>query len=70
MTDRIFNDLMAIAAGVVGLAIVAVIVSNQAKTSNIISSAGTAFSGILKEAVSPVLASGGLPSIPSIPSGG
>ena len=70
MTDRIFNDIMAIAAAVVGLTIVAVIVSKQAQTSSIISSAGSAFSGILKEAVSPVSSAGGLPQLPSLPSGG
>jgi PRD1 phage membrane DNA delivery len=45
---------VAIVAGILGLAIVAVIVSQKANTSTVISSAGTALSGIINAAVSPV----------------
>jgi PRD1 phage membrane DNA delivery len=60
MTDRIFADIMTIATAIVGLAIIAVIVSKQADTANVITQGGKAFGNVIKEAVSPV--SGGLMS--------
>jgi preprotein translocase subunit SecD len=49
----------AIAAAVVGLAIVAVLVSRNARTPDVISSVGSAFSGIIQAAVSPITEVGG-----------
>jgi PRD1 phage membrane DNA delivery len=69
MTDRIFADIMAILTAIVGLAIIAVIVSKQADTSNVLTSGGNAFSNIIKAAVSPVSGSGGIGSLPSLSSG-
>lgn len=50
MTQEIGTILMA----VVGLAIIAVLVSRNAQTSQVIGSAGSAFSNILRAATSPV----------------
>jgi hypothetical protein len=47
-----------ILAAIIGLAIVAVIVSNNANTSNVINAGGTAFSGLITAAVSPVSGAG------------
>lgn len=59
MADKVFMILSAI----IGVAIIAVLVSNQAQTSNVIKSAGSAFGGIIKAAESPL---GGLGSSLSI----
>ena len=54
MGDRILSEIVTIATAIVGLAIVAVVVSNKASTANVITAAGNALSTDLKAAVSPV----------------
>lgn len=58
------NDAMekitTIAVAIVGVATLAVLVSKRADTSNVIKSAGQAFSSALSVAVSPVTGGGGL----------
>lgn len=49
------NAIVQIAALIVGVAILAVIVSRQSNTSGVIKSAGDAFSGALGAAVSPIV---------------
>jgi hypothetical protein len=46
--------IIAIVAGIIGLAIVAVIVSKNAQTGTVIQSAGTALSSVIGAAVKPV----------------
>jgi PRD1 phage membrane DNA delivery len=46
--------IVAIVSGIIGLAIVAVIVSQNAQTGSVITSGGTALSSIIGAAVSPV----------------
>jgi PRD1 phage membrane DNA delivery len=70
MTNRIFVDLMTVATAIIGLAIIAVIVSKQADTGNVISKAGTAFGDVIKAAVSPLSGNSGLPQLPSLPGQG
>ena len=65
MTDKIFADIMTIATAVVGLAIIAVVVSKQAQTGTVLTDAGKAFSSIIGAAVAPVSGSG-LGSLPSL----
>ena len=48
------EQLVTIATAIVGVAIIAVLVSRNAQTSNVIASAGNAFSQALGVAVSPV----------------
>lgn len=57
--------IAAIATALIGLAIVSVIFSNKAQTPQVLQAAGTAFSGVIGAAVSPVTGSstGGTPSI-------
>lgn len=49
-----FSEIMTIASSIVGLAIVAVLVSKQANTANVFRAAGGAFSGAIGAAVAPV----------------
>lgn len=48
------EQITSIALAIVGVAIIAVIVSNRSQTANVISAAGDAFSLALRTAVSPI----------------
>jgi len=50
--------IAAIASAIIGLAIVAVLVSQNAQTSTVLTSAGTAFGTVIQAAVSPVTGGG------------
>ena len=52
--NRFGEILVTIATGIIGLAIVAVIVSQRANTANVLTAGGNAFSGLIKAAVAPV----------------
>lgn len=52
--NRMWEGLVTIAGSVVGLAVIATLVSQHANTANVIGASGQAFSGILGTAVSPV----------------
>jgi hypothetical protein len=54
--------IVAILTAVIGLAIVAVIVSQNAQTSNVIGAFGSSFSQIIGAAVGPVMGSSGVAS--------
>jgi PRD1 phage membrane DNA delivery len=54
VADRFLSEILTVATGIIGLAIVAVVVSNKASTANVITAAGNALSTDLKAAVSPV----------------
>jgi hypothetical protein len=56
MSDSILSSVVGILTAIVGLAIIAVILSQHSDTSNVISSGGNAFSQILGQAVNPVSA--------------
>lgn len=60
MSDHVVTSVVSILMAVVGVAIIAVLISKQANTSNVISAGTTGFGNILKAAVSPVTGSGGL----------
>lgn len=51
--------VVSVIAGVIGLAMVAVLVSKSANTSSVISSSGSALSSVISAAVSPVSGSTG-----------
>lgn len=59
---RGFEEVATIATAIVGVAILAVLVSKRADTANVIRSAGNAFSGALATAVSPVTGGAGVSS--------
>jgi hypothetical protein len=56
--NQIVKEMGVIAAGIIGLATIAVLVSRNAQTGNVISSAGRAFQGAISAAVSPVTGGG------------
>lgn len=52
------EQIVTVAVAIVGVAILAVLVSKQSNTANVIKSAGDAFSGALYAAVSPITGRG------------
>ena len=58
MGDQAITGIIAILTAIIGVAIIAVLVSNQSNTSGVLTAGGNAFSNILKTAVSPVSGSG------------
>lgn len=59
--DRIVSELAVIAAGIIGLAIIATLVSRNANTAKVIESSGSAFANAIRAATGPVTG-GGMPS--------
>lgn len=57
MSDFV-NAMLAIVAGVLGLAIVSVLVSQKAQTSSVIQASGSALSNVIAAAVNPVTGTG------------
>jgi len=67
MSDQLIGGVVTVATAIIGVAIIAVLVGSNAKTSTVIDSAGKAFSGALSAAEAPVNGNGvSLPSIGSI----
>ena len=64
MGNQLVNSLVTVALAIVGVAIVAVLVSNNANTSAVIGAASQGFSGALGTALSPVTGSGGMSGFP------
>ena len=60
--DGALEKVVTIATAIVGVAILAVLVAPRSKTAQVITSAGNAFSGALKVAVSPVTGGQGFTS--------
>lgn len=56
--DQLWTSLVSIATAIVGVAILAVIVSKNSNTSGVISAAGNAFAQDLGVAVSPITGGG------------
>jgi hypothetical protein len=59
MGDKALGTIAAIIAGIITVAIVAVIVSKNANTAAVITGSGTALSGVISAAVAPVASNGG-----------
>jgi cephalosporin-C deacetylase-like acetyl esterase len=58
--NRVGEEIATIAVAIVGVAILAVLVSKKADTANVIGAAGKAFGGALGVAVSPVTGGAGI----------
>lgn len=58
MSDQFFTSLVTIATAIIGVAIIAVLVSRSAATASVISSAGGALAQDISAAVSPVTGGG------------
>lgn len=56
--NRAFGEIMVLATGIVGLATLAVLISKNANTVNVIGASGNAFSNALTAATSPVTGGG------------
>ncbi len=54
MTDNLISSVVAVLTAIIGVALIAVLVSRNANTSGVISAGGSAFSGALGTALSPV----------------
>lgn len=52
--DAVGSSIVSVLMAIIGVAIIAVLVSRQAQTSSVISAGGSAFSQILGAAISPV----------------
>jgi PRD1 phage membrane DNA delivery len=59
MGDRLIESLTTVAVAIVGIAIIAVLVGQQARTTQVIGAAGQAFAQDIGAAVSPVTGGGG-----------
>lgn len=70
MDNGIINSIVTVALALTGVAIIAVLVSNNANTSGVITSGGNAFTGALKAAISPVTSGGGGGNFFNLNSGG
>lgn len=57
--DQLVTAVVTVATAIIGVAILAVIVSRQSNTAGVIQAAGSAFSNSLAVAVSPVTGGGG-----------
>ena len=69
MSDHVVTSLVSILMAVVGVAIIAVLISKQANTAGVLTAGATGFGNILKAAVSPVTGGGGLGNTLSFPGG-
>lgn len=58
MSDAIGSALVSVIMAIIGVAIIAVLVSKSAQTANVVSAGGTALSGVLGAALSPVTGGG------------
>jgi hypothetical protein len=69
MGKEIFEPLVTIALAIVGLAIVAVLVSNKAQTGQVLGAGGAAFANAISSATAPVTGNAATPNV-SGPAGG
>lgn len=63
MGREMWEPIVTILSGVIGVAIIAVLVSQKAQTAGVFSAAGGAFSNILSTAVSPVTGAAATPNV-------
>lgn len=58
--NKMAEQIVVVAIAIIGVAILAVLVSKNSNTANVISSFGNAFSNSLKAAISPITGAGSL----------
>lgn len=61
--DQFWTSVVTIASAIVGIAIIAVLVSNKAQTSSVITSATSGFANDIEAAVSPVTGNAATPNV-------
>ena len=59
MSEQFISSLVAVATGIIGIAFIAVLVSRNSQTSNVIGSFGSAFASDLGTALSPITGGSG-----------
>jgi len=67
--DKLTESIVTIATAIIGLAMLAVIVGRNARTTDVINASGHAFNSALGTAISPVAGGGGF-QMPSMNMGG
>ena len=60
MSEQLITSVVTVATAIVGVAIIAVLVSKNANTAGVIQAGGSAFGGALGVALSPVTGSSGM----------
>lgn len=60
MGSKLIDGIVSIAVAIIGIAIIAVLVSKSANTAGVIANAGNAFKGILGAATAPITGGGGI----------
>jgi hypothetical protein len=65
--NEFWNSVVTLGMGIIGIAFLAVLVSKQADTSNVIGTAGKAFSGALSAAEAPVTGAASAYANPTLP---
>jgi hypothetical protein len=63
VNNQMFEPIVTVLAGIVGLALVAVLVSQKSNTSGVFAAAGGAFSNAISAAVSPVTGNSAAPNV-------
>lgn len=63
MENNLINGVVSILAAIVGVAVIAVLVSNKAQTGSILTAGGNAFSTAIQAAVSPITGGSGFGSL-------
>lgn len=58
MSENIIGGVVTVLLAVIGVAIIAVLVSGRAQTANVLSAGGSAFGNVLSSALSPVTGGG------------
>lgn len=66
MNDQLLTSMVTVGTAIIGVAILAVLVSKNSNTTGVLTSAGSAFSGALGTALSPVTGGSGLNSLGSL----
>jgi hypothetical protein len=69
MSNDLITSIVTVLMGLIGVAIIATLVSKNANTAQVIQSGGSAFSGSLATALSPVTGSSGLGSFTGLGAG-
>jgi hypothetical protein len=64
--NQIWGGIVTVLTAIIGVAILATLVSKNANTSGVLTAGGNAFSGILGTALSPVTGSTGLSNLNSL----
>lgn len=54
MTNELITSIVTVLTAIIGVAILAVLVSNKAQTSQVLTAGGNAFSGALATAIGPI----------------